>query len=81
MINNYSILKGGKYFVENGSKSYLLFQQFFRFTSKNGKIYSWWSKETSEENNWPLSTTDKSFYPEIIYKHCKGKTKILKESF
>ena len=39
--NYYSILNGGKYFVENGSQNYLVFQPFsWYLISKNGKIGS-----------------------------------------
>ena len=42
LINNYSILNGGKHFGENGSQNYLVFQPFSRyFASKNGRIGLW----------------------------------------
>ena len=47
--NNHSISNGGKYFNENGSQNYLIFQPLFRhFTSKNGEISSWQLKGMSE---------------------------------
>ena len=45
LINNDSILNGGKYLGENGSQNCLVFQPFSRYlTSKNGKAGSWQSK-------------------------------------
>ena len=44
LMNNYSILNGGKYFGKNRSEFNLVFQPFSRYlTSKNGKIGSWQS--------------------------------------
>ena len=76
MINNYSICSGGKYFGENWSQNYLVFQLCSRYLpSKNGNIGSWQSKGMSEESATPLLITGNSFDPEIIYNYGKGKIK------
>ena len=48
-------------------QSYLVFQLFIsHFSTKKYKIYSRNSKEVSEESITHLSTTDRSFYLEVI---------------
>ena len=61
MINKYSILNGSKYFSENGSQNYLLFQllssYFTTFTGTN-KILFWRSKKILAESIKTLFTSD-----------------------
>ena len=67
MIHKYSILNGAKYFSLNGLQGYLVFQLFIsHFTTKNDEIYLWKSKGISEESITPPSTTEKSFYQEVM---------------
>ena len=70
LINNYSILNGGKYFGENGSENYLVFQPCFTYlTRTDDKIVLWQSKEMSEESIAPPSTTNYRFAAKRIGKY------------
>ena len=67
MINKYSIFNGAKYFSLDGLQSYLVFQSSCGyFLAKNGRIDSWKPNGMSRESITTLSTTDKSFYAEVI---------------
>ena len=65
LINNYSILDSGKYFAVYQLQNYLVFQPFSRYLVG-----------ISDESITPLSTTDKSFDPEIIYNYDEAKIKL-----
>ena len=70
MIRKYRILNGGKYFVENGSQIFLIFQAFSRYiTDPSDEIVLWQSKEVSEESIAFPSTTDNSFTPKWVGKY------------
>ena len=67
MINKYSILNGGKYPSLDGLQHYLALQLFIdHFSNENDKIDLWKSKGMSRESITLPSTTDKSYYPEVI---------------
>ena len=69
MINEYCIIKSGRYFSLDGSQNYLVFPRLStHFTSKNGKIYSWKSQGMSEDSVTPPFTTDHNFDPEKLRK-------------
>ena len=72
--NNYSIFNSGKYFGENISENYLLFQQFSKnLTSENGKIGLWQSKIMSEENITPPKQQTKSLIQKYFIVMVKDK--------
>ena len=76
MIHKCNIVNGREHFYVDASQNYLVFQSVFSyFTSKNGKINLWQSKEMSQESIKPSFITDHSFDPEIIYKRENIKVK------
>ena len=76
MIHKCNIVNGREHFYVDASQNYLVFQPVFSyFTSKNGKINLWQSKEMSQESIKPSFITDHSFDPEIIYKRENIKVK------
>ena len=63
MINGYSILNGAKYFVENESSNYLVFQLVFRYfeiPANNNMAMVLKFKSLSDEVIKPLATSDNS---------------------
>ena len=57
-----------KYFEEDGTQNYLVFQPISRYFRINGKyILSWKSKGLSDETIMPYSTSDNSLTPLIDY--------------
>ena len=52
LINGYSIFNGAKYFVEDESQNYLIFQSLFRYlkTSANNIAMTWKSKGLADES-------------------------------
>ena len=68
--DNYSILNGGKYFGENGSKNYLVFQSFCRYLTSHGdKIVLCQSREMLEERIALPFTRNYSFAQRSIVKY------------
>ena len=70
MINGCSILNGAKYFVENESSNYLVFQLVFRYfqiPANNNMVMVLKFKSLSDEVIKPLATSDNSPNPRMDY--------------
>ena len=80
MINGHSILNKEKYFAENGSQNYLVFQPvskyFQTFTGDTDKILAWKSKGLSEESIKTSVTSGKSFVSKLTFVYNKIGTKL-----
>ena len=71
MIDGHSILSSGKYFGENGTQNFLVFQPFCKcitYFRNVSKISSWTSKVMSEKRIKNPSTTGSSFAPTWVDK-------------
>ena len=79
LINGHSILNKEKYFAENGSQNYLVFQPvskyFQTFTGDTDKILAWKSKGLSEESIKTSVTSGKSFVSKLTFVYNKIGTK------
>ena len=65
MINGYSIFNGAKYFAEDGSQNYFLFQLLIKYfkSSTINMFMTWKSKGLSDEKIKPLPTSDIALIP------------------
>ena len=70
LMNGYSILDGAKYFTEDGSQNYLVFQpvlKYFQTFTGTDKNFAWKSKRLSEESIEIAVTSDNSFPPRLNF--------------
>ena len=68
LINRYSILNGAKYFAEDGSQNYLVFQSipgYVQTFTETNKIFSWRYKGLSKESI--KTPSDNSFTPKLTF--------------
>ena len=69
MINKYSTLNGAKYISLDGLQNYMVFSPVSKYLSsfsKTDNIYSWTSKEISEESIKTPFTSENSFFPKWV---------------
>ena len=70
LINGYSILKGVKYFSEDGSQNYFKFKPLLKYfeasrTIVNVKVMAWKSKGLSDKSIKTPATSDNSLSPTL----------------
>ena len=71
---------GKKYFDEDGTQNYLVFQpigRYFRLTANKKYISSWKSKGLSDETITPYATSDNSLTPWIDHYGTKIRLKLI----
>ena len=72
LINGYNIVKGAKYLIEVGSKSYFIFLPRLKYfqmsrTAGNAKLMLWKSKGFSAGSIKPYPTSDNGLSPKAFY--------------
>ena len=72
MINWHNILKGAKYFIEDGSQNCFKLQPLLKYfevprMTVNVKVMAWKSKVLLDESINPLATSDNSLNPKLDY--------------
>ena len=71
-VDKYSILNGAKYFSENGSQNYFIFQTILKYFQASGitvneKDMTWNPKGFSDESIEPPETSDNSLSSTLDY--------------
>ena len=69
LINGYSILNDAKYFAEDGSQNYFIFQPLIKYFKliTNNLVMLWNSKGLPDENFKLPATSDNSLNPRLDY--------------
>ena len=72
MINGYSVLNSAKYFAQDGSQNYLVFQPLLKYfegsrTTVDAKVMTWRSKRLLDESIKFPATSHNSLSPTLDY--------------